>query len=102
MNSRAHDDRAFRCGAERCRNELTGRREDNSRIEWLRMLVTPTRPLCAQRTRERLRPLVIWSSEREDALAARDRYLHDQMSGGAEAVNAQALCDIRVAGQPER
>ena len=68
VDARAHDRAALRDRRERGGDELAGRREDDRRVELLRRRARAG-PLGAERAGERLRLVVAFAREREDAAA---------------------------------
>src|SRR6185295_8830100 len=87
-------------GAQRGGHQRSNRSEDDRAIEllWRRLRRRPS-PLGAELTRERLPLLVPLASEGEDAPALVDGDLAEDVSRGAEAVEADPL---GVAGQAQR
>src|SRR5205823_10061446 len=76
------------------------RSKDDRRVELFgRRLVRAPRPLHAERTREGLALLVPGTREREEAPPFVPSDLRDDVSRGAEAVEAERL---RVAGKAKR
>ena len=87
--------------AERGRDELAHRREDDHRVELLgRACERVAGPDRTERAGERLRLLVARAGAREDAATLRGGDLADDVRGGAEAVEPERL-DV-LAREPQR
>ncbi len=100
MDARADHDAALADVAERGRDELSGRREHDHRVELLRRARERVAgPGGSEGAGERLSLGVVRASAGEDPAALGDGDLADDVRRGAEAVEADALA---VAGEPER
>src|SRR5690606_31089270 len=92
VDSAANDGSAFADSSQADGHELSGRREDDGRVERLgRDLVGAARPGASQPAREGLGGRIAWPGEGEDRLTFVDGELREQMGGGPEAVEAQPM-----------
>ncbi len=87
MNPGAHDPTALANSLQRQGNKITDRRKDDRSIEWLwRHLFRAARPGRAQRPGKRLDGNISRPGEGKYASPLVPRYLRQNMSRGAEAV----------------
>ena len=91
-----------RTARQRHRHELARRGEDDRGVELLgRRLVGASRPLGPERAGERLRGRIIRAREREHPARLRSRHLGDDVRGGTESVQPDALARAREAQRAE-
>src|ERR1700722_15376375 len=106
MNPGAHDPTALANSPQRQGNKITDRRKDYCSIERLwRHLFRAARPGRAERPGERLGGHIAWPGKGKYASSLVSRHLRQNMSCGAEAVEANFLpaarnCERPPADQP--